>query len=345
MVFFALRFVAWCIQWSVATVFFLAVMAGAGYYVYTEALSGGQYVTVPDVVDLPIIEASYLLTEKGLELGEQSQAAHPTVPKYHVITQRPQPGRVVRTGRKVYATVSMGREFLEAPDLLRSSLDEAHRTLTQSRFRIGTVARIPHETPRDTVIAQDPPPAARIANQGDVHLLVSAGTKESGAFMPDIRGMPVEQALAKLSEYNVTMVPKEVDISGARVDVVLNQDPPPDTLIQEGQVVRYEVKPSGAVELPDTRYEAVVRYQVNYDWYDRDVRVDIVDRRGNRQTVWSKPPLYDDQARSTYVAGSAIRLPVTYVGEASVEIYINDVLVESFYLEDGAEPRATRKPQ
>jgi hypothetical protein len=120
--------------------------------------------------------------------------------------------------------------------------------------------------------------------------------------------------------------------------VVLNQEPPPDTLIYAGQLVTYDVKASGGLDLPDARQEAVVRHQVPYDWYNMEVRVDLIDRLGNRQTVWTRPPLYDEQARQTYTAGKIIRIPVTYIDEATVEIYMDGELVESYYLSGGAEP-------
>ena len=343
-VFFVVRFVGWSIRWTAATVFFLAVMAGAGYFVFMEILSGGQHVTVPNIVDLPITEASLVLAEQGLELGKQAQVPHPTVPKYHVITQRPAAGRVVRTGRRVHPTVSMGADFLITPDLLHTTLEEARRAITQSRFRAGTVARVPHKTPRDTVIAQDPAPGQYIPNQGSIHLLASAGTDRQSAFMPDILGKDVQEVLRILSPLGVTVVPNEVDSEGVLEDVVLNQHPPPGTLVYEGQLVTYDVKPSGTIALPDTRYRAEVRHAMRYDWFDRDVRVDIVDRRGNRQTAWSKPPLFDAMSKRTYIAGSAIRIPVTYTGEVSVEIYINGQLVESYYLSEGADPVKNTEP-
>ncbi len=321
-----------------ATVFFLLVMAAAGYWVYMEALDGGQHVTVPDIVGLPSTEASHVLAEQGLELGKPTQTPDKRVPKYHIIAQRPPSGRVVRTGRKVYPTVSMGSEFLNAPDLLRKSLEDARREVTQTRFRVGSVARIPHKTPRDTVIAQDPAPGRKIPNQGSISLLVSGGTGESSAFMPDIRGMAVPEVLRILAPYGVTVVPNEVDYPGAREDVVLDQDPSPDTLIYEGQVVVYDVKPSGAVQLPDTRYQVEVLHRFPYDWYARDVRVDVVDRRGNRQNALSKGPRFDEASRAKYVAGSTIRIPVTYIGEASVEIHVDEECVETYLLSQGADP-------
>lgn len=329
---------AWSIQWSVAMVVFLLVMAGAGYYVFMEALSGGQYVTVPNISNLPITEASLLLTKQGLDLGRQEQVPHPTIPKYYVIAQRPEAGRVVRMGRKVYPTVSMGTQFLTTPNLINKPLNDARQDITESRFRLGTVARIPHKSPRDSVIAQDPPPGGNIPNEGAINLLISAGTDRRSAFMPDIRGKNMQEIANALTPYAVVLIPNIVDIPGALEDVALNQDPPPDTLIYEGQVVTYDVKPSGAVALPDARQQAEVRHVLDYDWYDKDVRVEVIDRGGNRKVVWSKPPVFDDQSRLTYVAGSAIRIPITYIGELTVEIYINNTLVESYFLSEGKAP-------
>jgi len=335
---FGLRFVAWGIRWTLATIFFMGVMAAAGYYVFTETLAGGQHVTVPNIEGMPITKVAYLLADQGLELGQQTQVPHPSIPKYCVITQRPAAGRVVRMGRKVYPTVSMGADFLQTPDLLNKTLEDARKELAQSSFRMGTVARIPSNTPRDLVLAQDPPPGADLADQGNIHLLVSGGSAQPSAFMPDLRGLSVQQVLAMLAPYNVTLVPSEVDLPDAPVDVVLNQNPPPNTVIAEGQVVTYQVKPSGAVEIPDARYKTTVIHPMDMDFDQGDVRVDLLDLRGNRQTVWPPPTLETTELPQHYAAGSQIKIPVTYVQEATVEVYFKDTLVESYYLAGGAEP-------
>ncbi|HOJ68630.1 MAG TPA: PASTA domain-containing protein, partial [Candidatus Hydrogenedentes bacterium] len=80
---------------------FVLVMAGAGYYVFAFALEGNQYTRVPQLVNLPLPDATALLAEQGLELGRQTSVAHPTIPKYHVVSQRPEADRVVRSGRRV----------------------------------------------------------------------------------------------------------------------------------------------------------------------------------------------------------------------------------------------------
>jgi len=334
-----LRFVGWSIQWSVALVVFLLVMAGAGYYVYTYALDGGRHVVVPQINDLPITDASFLIAERGLELATPPQRVpHATVPKYHVISQRPEAGQVVRGGRKVYVTVSMGADFFNAPDLLNKSLEEARSAIEQAGFRIGSVARVAHSSVRDTVISQDPPPGRSIPSQGSVSLLVSQGAVSQGFLMPDIRGREVQEVLRIMEPYNVVLIPNEVDIPGAREDQVLDQHPPPDTLIYAGDTISYDVKASGSVELPDTRFAGQVSHLMPYDWYDKHVRVEVIDRRGNRQVVFTKQPTFDDDSRAQFVAGTTITVPVNYIGDTTIEFYVNGQMIESYLLKDGDAP-------
>lgn len=320
-----------------ATAFFLLVMAGAGYWVYSEALGGGTHVQVPDITDVPITEAAFLLAEQGLELGKQTQVPHPTAPIYTVISQRPEPGRVVRAGRKVYPTVSMGADFQTAPDLRRIHLEDARKTLQSSRFSIASIARIPSDLPRDTVLAQDPGPGRSIPAGGSVNLLVSGGQGEASSFMPDLRGMKVEDAENAMKPYGVQVIRQEMESPDAAEGVVLNQEPAGDTMIYEGQVVTLFVK--AATKEEEQTFETEVRHVMAYDWYDREVRVDVVDNNGVRSTLWRKAPAIDANARATYIAGAAIRLTVPYTNEAMVEIFVDGQREKQYYLKNGRPPQ------
>lgn len=313
-------------------------MAASGYFVYNTTLKGDAHVVVPNIVERPIAEAAFLLSEKRLTIGKQVQATHPSIPKYYVIAQRPAAGRVAREGRQINVIVSMGEDYMRAPDLAGKNLEEARREILASRFRVGSLARVPEDQPRDTVLAQDPPAGERMAEQGEIHMLVSAGSGRPSALMPDLRGLAVSDISKALEGFDVVLVANEVDIPGAVPDVVLAQTPPPDTLIYQNQVVTYDYIRSSGQTAPTQQYEDTVRHQMFYDWYSRDVRVDVVDRLGKRQTVWTKAPLFDEEAQRTYVTGTVIRVPVTYIGEVSVEVYIDNEIEASYTLKDGRPP-------
>ncbi len=317
---------------------FLLVMAGTGYFVFMEALAGGEYVTVPSIVDLPITEASAMLAEVGLEMGKQLQTPHDVVPKYHIIAQRPEAGKVVRTGRKVVPTVSLGADAEIAPDVVRKTREEAEREIKKARFRIGAVARIADGSPRDTVLAQDPPQGANVPRQSSINLLLSAGSQQEGAYMPDIQDKSILDIRNILASFRVYLVPNELDIQNAREDVVLNQSPAPNTLIRPGDIVTYDVKPSGRLTLPNDQHQAEVRHQMLYDYHQKEVKIDVVDLHGNRETKATYLPAADEESRRTRVAGSTIRVLVSYIGEATVEIYVDRQLEEAYILKNGAAP-------
>lgn len=319
-------------------------MAATGYFVYMEALSGGQHVTVPNVSDMTVAEASMILAERGLEMGKQTHVPHQTAAKYTVVAQRPPAGRVVRTGRKVYPTVSMGSDFMTAPNLIGQHVEEARENIRKdaSRFRIDTVARVPDASARDTILAQDPPAGRNMPAQGNIQLLVSAGQREQGQFMPDIRGKEVESMLKSMESFGVTLVSKEVNIPGAKAGTVLDQDPPPDTLIYPGQLVTYMIKAEDdnpEDEEPTESFKGEVAHVMSYDWYNRSVRVDLIDSQGNRKTLWETGVQDDEASRLQRAAGSTIRVPITYTEQANVEVYVDGILEARYSLSGGNAPR------
>lgn len=337
---FIFRFVWWSARWVCATVFFLAVMAFAGYYVLNYALAGGEYVRVPNIVHRHVTDASYVLAESGLEMGKIEEMPDDHVPRGHVIAQRPPAGKVVRTGRKVSPIVSSGTELMPAPNFLRRPLSEARDELQQLSFAVGTVARIPHATPRDTIIAQDPPPSMRVRPGTTIHFLVSESRSALTFLMPDLVGRPVEDVLRILSPMGVMPVPRRVE-SAAMKDVVLDQEPAVGTLIHEGEKVFYSVCPSGAVALPDAGRRAKVTYTVPQSATPCEVRVDTVDRNQVRQTVFPRDVDYVFGAPPRLVSGQSITIPIWFFDELAVEVFLDGVKVQSRYYKGDAEPVVT----
>lgn len=327
-VFFLLKFVAWSIQWTVALAIFLVVMAGSAYYVYNVTLQAGEPVQVPNVVNLPMEEATFRLAEQGLESGKPEAAPHDTVPKGHIISQRPAPGRVVRTGRKVHLTYSMGKDYAKAPDVTNRLRDEVEAELESGGFHVGTVSRVPDSRPRNMVLAQDPPAGASLEKGGSVHLLVSDGDGRNQNYMPDLRGKSVAEAEAVMAPFKVNLAGQVVEMVGAHEGVILDQNPQPDTLITEGQAVTYKIVP----------YKATIRHEMKYDWYNRDVRIEQVDRAGAQTVLENFPAATDDASKATRVVGTTLAIPVQYLDNCTIHIYADNAVVASYALKNGEAP-------
>ncbi len=330
----------WLFQWSLALLVFVAVMAGSGYYVYTQALSGGKYVIVPKITDIPVTEASKKLFEVGLELGPYIPVTHDTIPRYYVISQKPEPGKVVRLGRKVFPIVSAGPPNEKVPNLIGKKLEEAQKILDMNtRFKLGNIARINRTEPAETIISQDPPPDVEATQGTLINLLISAGEQVETFIMPNIIGKTIQEVEQLLQPYDVKLVPNVIDSPESPENIVLEQDPAPDTPIVKGHMVVYTVKSTGTSTLPDARYQTEVIYTMNEDWAVKDVRVELIDRHGNREILWHKPRLYDTLSQIRYVRGTPINIKVTYISKAMVEIFVDDIKVTTFELEGGNPPK------
>jgi len=344
-VLFVFLFLWWCARWSFATAFFLALMAGAGYYVYYESLKGGAYVEVPDVTLRPITEASYQLAEEGLEILKPKMVADEQAPKYYVISQRPAPGKVVRTGHKVFLTVSAGTESLAPPSLVDKPLAKAEEEIRRTSFALGTVARVRNTAPRDTVLAQDPASARLVSASTRINLLVSDGASETkpAFIMPDLVGMPVGDVDEALAPYGIKAKPNRVDMLGQRFDVVLDQRPAAGTLVQEGDVVTYDVYPSGSVQLPDAQRYVRIVYVVPHSWFEREVRLDTIDRNGKRETQFPLERHYVNGMPPKFRSGQTIKSPpIGFIEKMTVEIYLDGQLAQTHVYEGENEPVITQ---
>lgn len=327
----------WCVRWTAALLLFVAVMAGAGYLVYSRALEGGAYVEVPEVTNRPITEASFAIAERGLEM-KQTMVPSTRVPKYYIMSQRPPAGRVIREGRKVFVTVSAGNEIVHPPDLVGKVISDPVEELRRENFQLGNVARIDSEMPRDTVLAQDPGPERMVTANARINLLLSEGPPEKTFIMPNIVGMALEEMNKVLEPLGVKATANTVHMPGQQTDVVLDQQPAAGTLIQEGEQVTYTVFPSEGVTLPDVRQTVEVAYTVPASWFEREVRIDTIDRNDARETIFPQEQHYVDGRPPRLRSGMTVRLQVTFPGSVTVEIYLDGQLAEKRVYDNDAPP-------
>ena len=72
--------------------------------------------TVPHIVGLDTLAATDTLALRGLSLMIDSTGEHSrTVPAGHILLQTPDSGAVVKQGRRVWVTLSLGREKVIRP--------------------------------------------------------------------------------------------------------------------------------------------------------------------------------------------------------------------------------------
>jgi beta-lactam-binding protein with PASTA domain len=330
------------VRWGLATVFFIAIMGAAGYYVFNTAVAGGAYVVVPDITEMTITKASLELSEKGLEIGPQISMESEWLEGL-VMTQLPEAGKVVRAGRKVYPTVSVGPRYVEAPNLVGQTREAAGDTIREKEFLEGHPAQIPYNLPVDTVIAQDPPAGRDIRRGDEISLLVSAGMGFRGGVMPDLTGKSLQEAMRLLGPLGVKYRSYHVHRPDAPFDVVLEQRPAAGTRLRRGQEVSFDIRSADTSEEVMHRKAFVDFIVPGSPTESHTVLMEKVAEDGDRSVIF---PLrkrdYFGDAPPTYEGTTAIRgVPVDFKGEGTVEVYLDGEKVRAYYFQGNAEPTIT----
>jgi serine/threonine-protein kinase len=324
-----------------AVLVFLIVMAGAGFWVFSEAVAGGTYVTVPSVINKELSAAKESIESAGLDVGQERFVPNDEFPEYTIIGQRPQPGNVVREGRPVNLTISKGEEFNAIDDYVGQALSAVRTKIEASEFKIASIARIPHADPQNTVLGQDPPHTGEASTSNKVYLLVSDGMGRGELRMPNVLSQTIADAVATLSNQQINASPIVSNELEGPEGVVLAQVPPAGTLLTEGTlaVLRYRREEGSTNPIPESDLiEVTVSYQLPHAWYDREVRIDVTGSDNIRKTVYPQQQDYVNGAAPRHETGTTINQPIFYKENMVVEVFLDGRLARTYRYGPNGEP-------
>ena len=207
---------------------------------------GGREVTVPDIRGLTEADAREVLSDLSLKYEFRMDAYSIEYPESTVAEQDPLPGKVVKRGRKVWVTLSLGGEFQDVPYCLGKTVRAARIILERSGLEVGAVSRIASaRTFPDEVIGTEPLPGVPIVRGSRVNLLVSKGPAARRVLLPDLRrksSVSVKLSLERLGLY-VKQSSLDEDFNPLRAYVVLHK-PPRGAVVSRGDTVTLFVSSS-----------------------------------------------------------------------------------------------------
>jgi serine/threonine-protein kinase len=225
-----------------------AVIAGVAVAINFGMLLvvGGREVTVPDVRGLTEAGAREVLSDVNLRYEFRMDAYSIEYPESTVAEQDPLPGKVVKRGRKVWVTMSLGGEFQDVPYCLGKTVRAARIILERSGLEVGAVTRVSNDRSYpDEVIATEPLPGVPIVKGSRVNLLVSKGSAPRKVLLPDLRrksSVSVKLGLERLGLY-VKQSSLDEDFNPLRAYVVLHK-PPRGAVVSRGDTVTLFVSSS-----------------------------------------------------------------------------------------------------
>lgn len=198
------------------------------------AVRHGEDAIVPELKNRPKDEGERAIAGSNLRIGQAIEVPDANTPNGAVISQDPAAGARVRKGRHVNLIVSQGAPLRLVPDLAGKTSRGAQIELGQLDLRAGASLTVPSLTVAGgEIIGTRPARGESPGHSGTVDLLISAGPEKALYLMPDLRGLDVDEATARLRAAGINVE------SGAGSNVH-SQDPKPGEPIWTGDVARID---------------------------------------------------------------------------------------------------------
>lgn len=211
-------------KWLVGLVYTgaLAVLVLIGGFVYWN-LTKPKALEVPNIVGMTVGEASGVLRGQGLTMHIAQRVASDQFGEDTVIDSNPRARQQVKQGSRVTVTVSLGKSFLETPDIRGMTVSEAKELLRAAGLRLDeppSEARSP-DVPVGQIVSQTPEPRARVARGTRIQAVVSTG-RERAERRPVVRESTYEVSI-KMPSGDVPVVVR-VDITDERGTRTVHED-------------------------------------------------------------------------------------------------------------------------
>jgi beta-lactam-binding protein with PASTA domain len=268
-------------------------MVIAGIISFLLLIRGAEQTMIPDVRGMELENALIELQEKELNARIQLHYSSNPEDKGTILGQEPNPGSLVKAGRKITLKVSRGAILDRVENYIGWDLTdlEIHlRTLFTTYgplIRIKTpVIRVFDESPGGTILEQKPLPDTPISGVTELELVVSRGAEEEFMLVEKYIDMDFQMALERLAAFNIPFIFISRDAEGQEVPgTIVSQTPAEDTSVPAGTYIQLTMTRPEEIEegytfgilkktLPD--YPIAV-----------DMRLDAVSLQGEKRTIFT----------------------------------------------------------
>jgi beta-lactam-binding protein with PASTA domain len=233
--------------WSIVAMFVILSLSALGAFLLT--LRGYEETLVPDIAGETVVDALVLLQERGLYPRVQLRYFSDPDLKHTVVSQDPEPGALVRVGRRITMVVSQGSIIDSVADFRGRPLTEVQAELqalgpqSGRSLVIDAVSYVYDDAPVGTIIEQNPQPGTQVTGQTDLDLVVSRGEDVERFSLPSFIGLEWRDAIQVLSRDDVPFVFElEPQPSAGPEGVVVEQSPEPASQVVVGTPVELTIR-------------------------------------------------------------------------------------------------------
>ena len=166
----------------------------------------GSELELPDIVNQRLTDAQIILTNLDLSFAIASEEYSPGKESGTILGQYPIGGTKVKPGRIIKLVVSLGQKAVLIPDVSGKSVRQARLDLEAAGLRFGDVAWAFSDTiPERVVVFSYPAAGAEIPLGSPVNLMVNRGRASTFTYMPNLTGLPMDEAIKKLEDKSLRL--------------------------------------------------------------------------------------------------------------------------------------------
>lgn len=207
--------------------------ASKGSTIYVTTSKGPELIKVPDVANRSSEEASFVLGQASLEIGNIKRVFSDTIPQGIVISQSPNSGKKVPKGATIDLVVSKGEELISIPDLIGKNYSEVRKELKQLGLPLTRTKEYNDSVEKDAILRQSPPAGTEVKKGLTVSVVVSKGPEM--VKVPEVRELSEAEAVSKVTDAG--LIADVQYIKAGEKGKVIEQFPAADTEVKKGSNV------------------------------------------------------------------------------------------------------------
>jgi len=162
---------------------------GFSTYFWFNFFVRGRSLSTPNLIGKSVSEARAICSDAGvvLDVGDHVRNSD-KVPAGYVAWQNRDTGATsfIKRGSRMKVELSAGPLVLRVPDLAAQSARTALLRLGQQNLKIGTTSYVDGASPKEGIVASEPPSGTVVAAQTPVSLLVNVPVESRTYVMPDL---------------------------------------------------------------------------------------------------------------------------------------------------------------
>lgn len=226
----------------IAVIIVLIAAVGGGFALSQQ--SKAEQVIVPDVTNHTLDEATQILADSGLVIGDVQYQTSETVAKDLIIYQDPSFNGSIEKGGKVNVTVSQGKDEVEqvpVPNLLGLSEAEATKALEDAGFYGSSSEGYSDSVEAGKVYEQDVAAMTNAPKGTTIKFKVSLGKAQSNVPIASYIGQNADEVKADLESQGLKVTLQDGYSSSVSKGDVMEQSIPAGTSVASGSSITLTV--------------------------------------------------------------------------------------------------------